>query len=512
MKTLIDEAQIVTNADTPSDATGLAALSTIAATVNSLREPSKLLTTVLEIAMKRLDAERGFIFLEDREADVGFSVRTYRNFAEDEIEGLVGSDGQASGSIVRAVLQSGEPELLYEAATDERYGSTESVVLQQIQSVVCIPLRLKNRQIGAIYLDSKTRRGLFTRESLPFLKAFADQAAVAIENAELVQSLREENRRLRTEVQRIHGFDGIIGQSTRMREVFDTVSRVLDTDASVLLGGESGTGKELVARALHYSGHRKSEPFVAIFCGSLPDDLLESELFGHKKGAFTGAVADKMGLFEVADGGTVFLDEVGDLSPKLQTSLLRVLQEGEVKRVGDTKTRTVDVRIISATNKDLPTEIGERSFREDLYYRLNTIAIELPALRHRRDDIPLLAAHFLDRYATGSRAHLIGFSPKALDAMRTYHWPGNVRELENTVERAAVLARGNLISVDDLRLPSHEAELVFDPDVTLKEIERRHVLLVLDHNDGNVSETAKQLGVSRRWLHYRLKDWKGDDV
>lgn len=494
-----------------NESAGLTALSEIAATVNSLREPSKLLTTVLEIAMKRLDAERGFIFLEDKDIEAGFSVRTYRNFTEDELEGLVGEEGQASGSVVRAVLQSGEPELLYEASADDRYGSTESVVLQQIQSIACVPLRLKNRQIGAIYLDSRTRRGLFTRESLPFLKAFADQAAVAIENAELVQALREENRRLRTEVQRVHGFEGIIGQSARMRDVFETVSRVLDTDATVLLGGESGTGKELIARAIHYSGHRKENPFVAIFCGSLPDDLLESELFGHKKGAFTGAVADKKGLFELADNGTVFLDEVGDLSPKLQTALLRVLQEGEIKRVGDTQTRKVDVRIISATNKDLNEEIADRTFREDLYYRLNTISIDLPALRHRRDDIPLLAAHFLDRYATGSRSHLKGFAPEALDALRNHRWPGNVRELENTVERAAVLARGDLISVADLRLPSQDDELVFDPDMTMKEVERRHVLSALEHNDNNVSQTANQLGVSRRWLHYRLKEWKEDD-
>ncbi|NNF57927.1 MAG: sigma 54-interacting transcriptional regulator, partial [Rhodothermaceae bacterium] len=416
-----------------------------------------------------------------------------------------------SVSVVRAVLRSGEPVVLYEAAADERFGSSQSVVLQKIQSIACVPLRLKARQIGAIYLDSVTRRGRFTRESLPFLQAFANQAAVAIENAELMQSLRDENRRLRTEVQRVHGFDGIIGQSARIREVFETVSRVLDTDATVLLGGESGTGKELIARAIHYSGHRKERPFVAIFCGSLPDDLLESELFGHKKGAFTGAIADKKGLFETADGGTVFLDEVGDLSPKLQMSLLRVLQEGELKRVGDTQTRRVDVRLVSATNKDLKTEIAERAFREDLYYRLNTIHIDLPPLRQRRDDIALLAAHFLDRFATGSRAHLRGFTPEALDMLRRYRWPGNVRELENTIERAAVMARGDLITPDDLRLPRDDAEETFDPDLPLKEVERRHVLRALEQHDGNVSETARVLGVSRRWLHYRLKAWSEDD-
>ncbi|HYE94797.1 MAG TPA: sigma 54-interacting transcriptional regulator [Rubricoccaceae bacterium] len=492
--------------------TSLEALSEIAATINSVREPDRLLETVLAIAMETLEAERGFLFIEDADAEAGFSVRASRNFTDAELDALEADarsgHPEGSASVVRAVLRTGEPLLLYEADADTRYGSTESIVLQRIQSIACVPLRLKGRQLGAIYLDSVTRRGRFTRESLPFLVAFADQAAVALENAELVQALRDENRRLRTEVQRVHRFEGIIGQSARMREVFETVSRVLDTDATILIGGESGTGKELIARAIHYNGHRAAEPFVAIFCGSLPDELLESELFGHKKGSFTGAVADKKGLFEVADGGTIFLDEVGDLSPKLQMSLLRVLQEGEIKRVGDTATRKVNVRVLSATNKDLKTEIAARHFREDLYYRLNTIHIELPPLRQRRGDVPLLAAHFLDRFATGTRAHIRGFAPEALDALKAYRWPGNVRELENTIERAVVLARGELITPDDLRLPVEEVETSFEPDLPLKEIERRAVQRTLKQHDGNVSETARVLGVSRRWLHYRLKEWE----
>jgi Nif-specific regulatory protein len=413
---------------------------------------------------------------------------------------------------VAEVLRTGEPVLVYEAATDDRYGTTESVVLQKIQSIACVPLRLKNRQIGAIYLDSVSRRGRFTRDNLPFLKAFAHQAAVAIENAQRVQHLRDENRHLRQEVQRAHGFDEIIGQSVRMRDVFETVSRVLDTDATVLVEGESGTGKELIARAIHYNGHRSAKPFVAIFCGSLPDELLESELFGHKKGAFTGATTDKKGLFETADGGTVFLDEVGDLSPKLQTALLRVLQLGEIKRVGDTATRKVDVRILAATNRPLKGLIEEGEFREDLYYRLNTIQIDLPPLRHRHGDLPLLAHHFLDQFAKGSRAHIQGFTEGALDALKRYRWPGNVRELENTVERAVVLARGELIAKEDLRLPESDApETLFEPGLPLKEIERRAVERALEEHEGNVSATARALDVSRRWLHYKLKEWRGEE-
>ena len=291
--------------DTTGDSrTTLEALSEIALTINTIQDPDALLEKVLEIAMETLEAERGFVLLTSKTLPEGFEVKSSRNFTEAQLGDLV----RISTSVVREVLHSGEPVLLYEALKDERYRETESIVMQQIQSIACVPLRLKTRQIGAIYLDSLTKRGHFTRTSLPFLNAFANQAAIALENARLYQSLRAENRQLRGEVQRLHGFEGIIGQSQPMREVFETLTRVLDTDATVLIEGESGTGKELVARAIHYNGERKDQPFVAIFCGALPDELLESELFGHKKGAFTGAVTDKRGLFEVADGGTVFLD------------------------------------------------------------------------------------------------------------------------------------------------------------------------------------------------------------
>ncbi|NBC17141.1 MAG: GAF domain-containing protein [Bacteroidetes bacterium] len=486
----------------------LDALSDIAFTINSIQEPKALLAKVLEIAMDALDAERGFVLLSDEEAADGFTVRAQRNFTDEQLDNLV----QLSTSVVYEVLREGEPVLIYEALEDDRFGGSESIVLQQIQSIACVPLRLKDRQIGAIYLDSLTKRGRFTRDHLPFIDAVANQAAIALENAQLYQSLREENRQLRTEMQRLHGFDEIIGDSAAMQEVFDIMSRVLDSDVTVLIEGESGTGKELVARAIHYNGHRKDDPFVAIFCGSLSDELLESELFGHKKGAFTGATADKKGLFETADGGTVFLDEVGDLSSRLQTSLLRVLQEGEIKRVGETQVRRVDVRILSATNTPLQELVEEGSFREDLYYRLNTISVTMPPLRHRRSDIPMLANHFLDKYATGRRSHIRGFEPDAIKALKRHRWPGNVRELENTIERAAIMAGGDLIAAEDLRLPDQSSLDPFEPGITLKEAERRIVLRTLDDCDDNISETARVLDVSRRWLHYRLKEWEGTDA
>ena len=495
----------------PDDAHGaLAALSEIAAALNSAQAPDAVLDAVLTSAMAVLDAERGFVLLDTAGAgapgDAPFEVRASRNFSDADLDGV----RPLSTSVVQEVLRTGEPVLVYEAPADARYGGVESVVLQHIQSIACVPLRLRSRQIGAVYLDAVRQRGRFTRDHLPFLRAVADQAAIAVEHARSVAALKEENVRLRREAQQRNGFSEMIGSSAAMEGLFETLNRVLDTDVTVLIEGESGTGKELVARALHYNGLRADRPFVALFCGSLPDDLLESELFGHARGSFTGASADKKGLFEAADGGTIFLDEVGDLSPKLQTALLRVLQTGEVKRVGETATRRVDVRVVSATNRPLADLVEDGRFREDVLYRLNTIRIEMPPLRRRRSDIPLLAHHFLGRYAVGTRARVEGFTPEALDALAGHRWPGNVRELENAVERAVVLARGQFVDVDDLRLPPAAAApaVAFEPGLSMKEIERLVAERTLAATDGNVSETARILGVSRRWLQYRVKEWR----
>ena len=489
---------------TPS---ALQTLSSIAATINSLEDPDHLLERVLEAAMESIGAERGFVILESARGLPDLEVKSYRNFNDDELVKLE----RISRTVVTQVIKSGDPLLLYEAQKDDRFGSTESIVVEQIQSIACVPLSLRARRIGAIYLDSVSQPGRFTRESLPLLTAIADQSAVAIENARLYRSIRDENRHLRGEVQRLYGFDEIIGRSRPMRDVFDTISRVIDSDASVLLQGESGTGKELAARAIHYNGSRKEQPFVAVFCGSLPDELLESELFGHKKGSFTGAVADKKGLFEAAHTGSIFLDEIADLSPRMQTTLLRVLQDGEIRRVGDTDVRRVNVRVISATNQSLEERTKSGDFREDLFYRLNTIEITMPPLRLRGGDIDLLANHFLDKFATKGRAHIRGFAAESLDLLRKYAWPGNVRELENVIERAVVLSKGDTISPEDLKLRPMEDRDPFEAGMTLKDVERIVTLRTLKDLDGNISEAARTLGVSRRWLHYRLKEWGSEE-
>jgi len=482
----------------------LQALSEIALTINSIQDIGPLLRKVLEIAMQTLQAERGFVLLKTGKTDNGFEVKSSSNFNEDQVADLT----EISTSVVHEVLKTAEPVILYETETDPRYQHAKSIVLQKIQSIACAPLILKNQQIGAIYLDSLTHRSRFTEESLPFLTAFANQAAIAIENARLYASLRNENRLLRSEVQRLHGFQEIIGQSPRMQEVFNVMTQVLDSDATVLIEGESGSGKELIARAIHYQGTRRERPFLALFCGSLPDSLLESELFGHKRGAFTGAISDKKGLFESADGGTFFLDEVGDLSLKIQTKLLRVLQEGEVRRVGENHVRQIDVRIISATNKKLTDLIEEGLFREDLYYRLNTIRIETPPLRSRKIDIPLLAHHFLDKYTAKRKHEIKGFTEEAIDALQKHQWPGNVRELGNCIERSVVMARGDLIQLQDLGLQLKTRNNLLKAGITLAEAQQQLVEQTLRDLNGNVPEAAKALDVSQRWLYYKIKEWQ----
>ncbi len=482
----------------------LEAISQISGVINSVRELEPLLNTIMDIALETVRAERGFVLLLNDDGEM--TIQTVRNISDDAAMDV----SRYSNSVVQQALADGEPVIAYDVQTDRRFTGAESIVLQQIQSVACVPLTIRQRPIGAIYLDSIEHRSEFTDESLPFLRAFAHQASIAIENARLYEQLQQENRQLRQHVQQVHRFEGIIGSSSAMQRIFDVMTSVAETDATVLIQGESGTGKELIARALHYNGPRRERPFLALFCGSLPESLLESELFGHKRGAFTGASSDKKGLFEAADKGTFFLDEVSELSPHIQVQLLRVLQEGEIKRVGETQIRHVDVRIIAATNKNLLDEVKAGRFREDLYYRLAVITVDVPPLRERGNDVMDLASYFLDRAVDKLKKEITGFSPQAVQALKQYAWPGNVRELQNTIERAVVLTRHSQIDVADLQLQADQMTRLPD-GVTLKDFERQLVERTLAETNNNISETARKLGVSRRWLHYRLKEWKDED-
>jgi len=479
------------------------ALMDITQEINSIHDINELLRRVMDIAMQTLKADRGFIILKAAADEKSFNVAIARNVSQKDLADLT----SYSSSVIETVLGNGKSILSYDAQADERFRGAGSVILNKISSIAAVPLHLKSRVIGAIYIDASGGIGRFTEDSVSFLTAFANQAAIAIENARLFETIHEENQTLRRQVEEKYQFDEIIGHSRPMMRVFDLVQKVAKTSATVLVEGPSGTGKELIARALHYNGPRKKEPFVAVFCSALSASILESELFGHTKGAFTGAHNDKKGLLESAHGGTVFLDEVSEISPDIQTKLLRFLQEGEIKRVGESKTRIVDVRVIAATNKILQDEVNEGRFREDLFYRLNVIKIHVPPLRERGEDIPLLTEHFLAKYKKRIGSSVSGFSRAAMETLLQYNWPGNVRELENTIERAVILATSDQIERDDLQLVVMHDQTPFRSDMTLKDVEKAFVLRTLDEYDKNISKTAAALEVSRRWLHYRLKEW-----
>ncbi|MBU0509974.1 sigma 54-interacting transcriptional regulator [bacterium] len=480
----------------------LHALFEISQVLNTIVDIDRLLERVMDVALQTVDAERGFLVLHEDDTSDKLIVRTARNIEPDAALSI----SDISHSIVQEAMQSQQGVLTVDAQADPRFSGSESVIFKQIHAVMSVPFVLRGKILGAIYLDSRTRRSGFTDDSLGFLRAFSNLAAIAIENARLMEGLRDENYQLRSEVQRTYHFREIIGTSPKMQQVFEMLGKIIHSDISVLLEGESGTGKELVARALHYNGHRRDKPFIAQFCGNLSETLLESELFGHKRGSFTGAVSDKRGLLDVANGGTFFLDEVADIPVSVQTKLLRVLQEGEFRRVGDTENRKVDVRIVSATNKSLAREVEKGSFREDLFYRLNVITIHMPPLRERFGDIPLLVQHFLNKHATKTSERVKRITLEAMRILENYHWPGNVRELENAVERAIVLAEDRDISPNELIIPRVAKPLAAAK--SLKEYERDLVLKTLEEMKGNKTHTAEALGVSLRWLHYKLAEWK----
>lgn len=355
------------------------------------------------------------------------------------------------------------------------------------------------------------RKGAYDYTTKPFKLA---EFGVTVDRAATYRALRKENLNLRKVANEQTSFGQIIGKSPGMREVFDLISRVADASASVLIVGESGTGKERVARAIHDQGVRRGKRFVAINCTAIPDTLLESELFGHAKGAFTGAISRKRGLFEEAEGGTVFLDEIGDMDLGLQAKLLRVLQERKIRAVGENFDRDIDVRIIAASHKDLKKAIKNGSFREDLYYRLAVIPVVIPPLRHRREDIPLLANHFLKKYARMNGSQVSSISSDAMSALMSMPWEGNVRELENLIERTVVLCRGKEITVADLpRGSKSDAESFFEGELaggtfpTLEDLERRYMKLVLDKTGGRKEKAAQILGINRRTLYRKERDY-----
>jgi transcriptional regulator with GAF, ATPase, and Fis domain/tetratricopeptide (TPR) repeat protein len=508
--------------------------------LNSELRLSRVLETIIDTVIELTDAERGFLLLRDNAGEL--QVKVARNIDQKTLEG---QEFALSRSIAARAADRGEPVVTIDAAGDDRFRQALSVTDLRLRSVLAVPLAVKGNVVGTIYVDHRLRKSAFNDDDVALVLDFAEQGAIAIENARLLAQLRRRERQVEALNHRLEGelkarhaeltevrqelkesrdaaalrydYGQIVGRTPRMLELFRLVDRVTDTSLPVVIQGESGTGKELVARAIHFNGPRRARPFVSENCAAIPETLLESTLFGYVKGAFTGADRDTRGLFSVADGGTLFLDEVGEMSPAMQGKLLRVLQDGELRRVGGERTHHVDVRIVVATNRDLGRLVSDGKFRQDLYFRLSVVRLTLPPLRERSEDVPLLVRHFLTHLARAAGAPAPkGIAPAAMAKLAAYRWPGNVRELENEITRAAAFSAAE-ITVADLS-PHVAAGDVGDssglgdesPDSLrlrprIERLERALIREALARCEGNQTRAAEALGLSRFGLQKKLR-------
>jgi transcriptional regulator with GAF, ATPase, and Fis domain len=483
----------------------------ISETLNSILSFEEVGQRALDLAIRYLKAERGIIFFFQDEK------KRFVPIARANVESQCEADAREySESILK---RAAEDHVLWsgDAMNDTRFSQYESIAAYNIKSFMCVPLKARGKIVGTVYVDNRSLENSFAAHHLDFLRMFANQAGVAIENARLHDRLKVENQELRTEIRRTVGARrAIVGDDPKIKRIMEVVGRVADSTATVLVTGESGTGKEMIARAIHQGSARLGQPFVTLNCAAIPEHLLESELFGYVKGAFTGAQGNKIGKFEAADRGTLFLDEIGDMSLPLQAKILRVLQEGTFEPLGSNKTKDVDVRIVAATNRNLARMVEEGTFREDLFYRLNVIVLDLPPLRDRRSDIPKLCEHFLEK-CRGGKTAVRDFSTEALQMLREYAWPGNIRELENCILRLSLLVSHPTVEVSDVRplieggLP-RPAATVAGAAVSsvrpLADLEREAIVGALDHFEGNRTAAAQALGISVRKLQYKIKEYQ----
>jgi transcriptional regulator with GAF, ATPase, and Fis domain len=486
----------------------------LARSVTSILELQPLLESVVEAFVAITGAERGFLMLRGATGLLEFCA------GHNLDAGTVRAGGFAiSQAPIQEAAASGRGVYVDDILAQGQYGTRDSVVALELRSFACVPLVGGGRVLGVCYTDSRQRGRPLDEHERALLESFAAQASLAIENARrhdaLLQEktkLEAENHDLRRLVERRYRFTSLLGESEAMQRLFATLEKVSTTAVNVLLQGETGTGKELLARAIHLHGPLRDAPFLTVNAGALPEALLESELFGHRKGAFTGAVADRKGLFEEVHGGTLFLDEVGEMTPALQVKLLRVLQEGEIKPVGDNAVRTVNVRVIAATNRDLGSEVRAGRFREDLYYRLNVVGIRVPPLRERGNDILLLAEEFARRFAKRHGRRVAGIEPTAARWLLGQKWEGNVRQLQNCIERAVTLCEpGAALGLDLLQTPWIDSAAGAGPvptgtlHQTLAAVEGDEVRKALAATGGRVTAAAAALGVSRQHLHNLMR-------
>ncbi|HEY2093647.1 MAG TPA: sigma 54-interacting transcriptional regulator [Thermoanaerobaculia bacterium] len=501
--------------------------------INSSLNLNDVLNRVLDLGIRRLRAERGMILLLDPITSA-LRTRVVRNINEAD-----GGSKRSPQSIVKEVIQTGQVIMSADARADERFVESESVIAENILSILCVPLISKERIAGAINVDHRQARHLFSQKDVSFLEAFADQAAIAIENARLYEELEEartrlslENESLRREVLVEKHLDSIVGHSEAVAKIQFAVRKASASNSTILLRGESGTGKGLIARIIHNMGPRRNGPFINFNCAALPETLAESELFGHEKGSFTGADRRKLGRFELANNGTIFLDEIGKMSLAMQSKLLRVVEEKEFERVGGTQTIKTDVKIIAATNLEMEKAIDDGSFREDLFYRLNIIPLQLPPLRDRKDDIPLLVEHFIRKISKDLGIEPKRLEPGILDLFMRYHWPGNIRELEATLHRSIVMSNGDTITRNEFyglfagtahtivaEVPPPSPQSLLNPslarieitsdvyDEVLASVDKQLIERALDTCGGRIREAARRLGLARNTLKSKMQKY-----
>jgi len=483
-------------------ARNLSGLLKISRVVHAIRDLEELQAQLLDLIFEVVPAGRGAILLAEG-AGQEFNCLYARTRQAGQPQ-LV----RVSRTIARQVMQENVAILGVDVPTSGRLRDVESLAASEVRSLLCVPLTVFQRVIGCIYLDSTNAANRFQEDHLQLMAAIAGISAVALDNARRLQWLEQENQRLTSEVRQEQS---LVGEGARMKEIFQFLARVAPTESTVLIEGESGTGKELAARALHRNSRRGNKQFVAINCAAIPETLLESDLFGHERGAFTGAAVQKKGRLEVADGGVVFLDEIGELAPALQVKLLRVLQEREFERVGGTHPIKVDIRLIAATNRDLNEAVRTGEFRQDLYYRLAVMRLTMPPLRERREDIPMLTRHFVQKYAKRSKVRPKPVSREAMAALVNYEWPGNVRELENAIERALVMGSSDMVLLEDLPESLLEQESAAEMHegkyhASVKELKKQLILDAVEQTRGNYVEAAGILGVHPNYLHRLIRN------
>ena len=477
----------------------IACMKEITTWVSSVLDLDRLLELIIDTATGIMEAKASSLLLLDRKSrKLYFKVATGEK--GEEVRKYEINMGQG---IAGFVAEKGEPLLIPDVRKDHRwYKQISESIGFETRSIACVPMKMGNEIIGVVEIIDKEDGSPIQEGDMKLLTVFADLASMAISNAQKIDQVKRENRDLKEEIGNKYQ---IIGESKSLEKVVSDAFKVANSKTSTLISGESGTGKELLARLIHRAGPRKHRPMIILNCAALPESLLEAELFGYEKGAFTGATDRKIGKFELADGGTLFMDEIGEMSPGMQAKLLRVLQEGLFYRVGGNVPISVDVRVISATNKDIAKEITEGKFREDLFYRLNVVQLHMPALRERKEDIPLLARHFLDIFEKERGLPGLTISENAMEKIREYDWPGNVRELGNALERAVVMGNHHEILPEDL--PISEPKINYPAmtaGLTLKEavdgFKKEFIAINLKHTGGNRSKAAKSMDIQRTYL------------